>query len=53
MEKILLAIYFSLAFYGICWGPPGPPPSTPVATPEAMGITAALIAGYGIWKRRR
>jgi len=51
-EITLLTISLLFIMVGVCWGPPGPP-STPVSSAESVGLTAALIAGYGMWKRRK
>lgn len=51
-EISLLTVSLLFIMVGVCWGPPGPP-STPVSSAESVGLTAALIAGYGIWKRRK
>lgn len=52
LEIIFLAQLISLIMAAVCWGPPAPP-STPVSSADTLALTTALIAGYGLWKRRR
>lgn len=49
---LLILMVANIVVVPLCWGAPAPP-STPVATPETLGATVALIAGYAAWKRRR
>lgn len=51
-EIFVVSVALLFIMVGVCWGPPAPP-RTPVSSAESLGLTAALIAGYGIWKRRK